>query len=208
MLAAPEELRADASHAIEPEQMPARKMRGRGKGVDPVVLEEIGRQLGKPISPWGIPPEPARMAKAFLLEYLLHDAMYVYGEVLGHDQQMTDARWVAETILIERLDKITIHRIVHDCSAVAGDKQRAAKALAHVHELRWIAPDESKRDKVTGEVKWWLVNPAVHEIFARRREKAILERARKLAHFNKADAFLKRHFPTEDDHNPAPAPAE
>ena len=134
--------------------------------------------------PRSIPWETAERTFTFMIEFLLPHASRFFVDLLGQKDHIQHARWVAGFILSQKKARLTARDIGRVYRELREDLPAIQRAFAVLTLANWAAPlDSDRRD---GPTKW-LVNPAVHVLFAaraeeeRQRREAVKERIREAA---------------------------
>ncbi len=114
----------------------------------------------------------AKVAK-LMLDFLLPNAARFYVELIGENNHLAHARWIAGYILSRELEKITRRDIYRAYNELRDDPDGITRAMLALTMTGWVTPPNTqKRDYIT----LWQINPAVHSIFA---ERAKAERQRR-----------------------------
>jgi hypothetical protein len=111
--------------------------------------------------------DTAARAARFMLGYVLPHTAAFYGEVIGHGEGSSHARWIAGFILANKLTEISQRDIYRAYRELRGEegRQKIARIMALLYVVGWVEPVFSNRGKPTDK---WTVNPAVHTVFAER----------------------------------------
>jgi hypothetical protein len=125
--------------------------------------------------------ETAGRVDRLMRRFLLPHAMAYYTDVLGASSDLEHARWVAGHILSKGLGSVNNRDLTHAYKAWRGlDDWRKARVMTLLEDMGWVtAWSEDGKFSRRGATHW-LVNPQVHELFARkaRDEAARRERIR------------------------------
>lgn len=126
--------------------------------------------LADPAGRTEISEATAIQVRDLLTKFLLPEAVRIYTEVVGQEDQTAHARWIADHILAHGLDKISVYDIGRAYKALKGDHMSIKRAMESLELLAWVKP-AGKRASIGdfGKMKW-TVNPRCHEIFAARAE--------------------------------------
>jgi hypothetical protein len=124
--------------------------------------------------------ETASRAASFILDIALShllraDALMFSTTQSGH------ARWIAEYILAQGLQKITSREVVRAYRALKApeDKNELAAVMASLVVVGWLEPEIPPH--TSKPINTWTVNPAVHEMFSPRAERERTRRAKSRA---------------------------
>lgn len=135
----------------------------------------------------------AEKAIGYMMRHLLPHAVAFYEDGLGSSDIQDAARIMAGRILAEKMPELTMRWLGRNSPSrwrnMSEDKQR--QVLSRLIESGWILP-VGLADGLTRRHGRYLVNPAVHAIFAnKQREEALkLDSARKMADEIKAGRLL------------------
>jgi hypothetical protein len=128
------------------------------------IIECVSR--GEPIAKF-IEGGTAERVKAFMLRFLLPNAMRFYDEFFrAADRIAEDARWIAGHVLARKLERITAREI---CRAYSLDPKaeeyRVTDAMNLLSDANWVGVKEENPAKRSIS---WPVNPRVHVLYADR----------------------------------------
>jgi hypothetical protein len=109
----------------------------------------------------------AEKVASFALDFLLPHAARFYSALFGSGEQTTHARWVAGLILSHRLQQIAPRDVYRAYRDLRGKPDEIVRVLGILELAGWLEPIEEARGRPPRQ---WLVNDAVHTIFAQRAE--------------------------------------
>jgi hypothetical protein len=120
--------------------------------------------------------ETARRARRFILEFVYPHVRAFHQNVLGRAQNEDHAAWIGGFILARGLRVITLRDIYKNYIAFKPPQTRPAllSVMQGLVDDDWLSPDRNWPPSKPH----WVVNPAVHELFA---AKASEERERRLS---------------------------
>jgi hypothetical protein len=127
-----------------------------GRGLDPVVAGAT-----------------AESAARLMLGFFLPHAARFYGEVIGRDEHVEHAHWIAGFVLAEKRSEINIRDIYQASWKLRRDRDAIPQAMAMLETAGWAAPVDPGRGKPATK---WQISPRVHVVFA---ERAARERVRR-----------------------------
>lgn len=154
---------------------------GKWEGLFPRILlafHVIEYAASRTMPPSVIPGEIAEKVGLFMEEFLLPHALAFYQEILDANQQQERIRWVCGYILAHKLEQLSTRDLARSCRwwGKMADWERQ-KLLKSVVEWGWILPKSRGSDMLSKLPTLYFVNPAVHEVFAKRAEMEKIKRA-------------------------------
>ena len=137
-----------------------------------------------------IQPETAARVAAYMYDILLPHLLRAEAVMFSTDQT-SHARWVAGFILAHKLAQISSRDVVRSYRAFkAPEAQRElAVVMRTLVSVGWLEPEEPSN--AAKPVTTWLVNPAVHSLFAARAEAERTRRAETKERIADTVSFLR-----------------
>lgn len=157
---------------------------GKYEGIFPrlCVLWHCVENVESAAFPMRIEGETARRVEAFMNRYIVPSALAFYTGVLGLSDDHETIIELASFILSHRLETVQ-HR---DCqrastSLKALTAEQSRRLFEKMESFAWLEPTDPPKNSRTPR---WMVNPAVHELFADRgrKERERREKARAAIH--------------------------
>ena len=123
-----------------------------------------------------IPEATAKRAADFMLEIALPHLLRAH-RLMYSSAQTDHAQWIAGFILANRLDFITTRDVMRAYYALKTpeDREELAAVMTSMTLVGWLEPQASRNP--VKPVSTWLVNPAVHVLFARQAKQEQARRA-------------------------------
>jgi hypothetical protein len=145
------------------------------------------------VIPMVITEDTAARVARFMLEIVLPHLLRAHRAMFDTSQQTTHAEWIAGHILAERLDLITSRDVVRAYRALKAPESRdeLGSVMAQLTLYDWLEPQVPTN--AVKPVNVWRVNPAVHDVFAKRGAE---ERARRETARAELAAHLEAHRQT------------
>ena len=142
------------------------------------VLWHCMENIDAPTLPGIIQSDTAQRVEAFLHGYVVPNAVAFYTAVLGLSDDHDTLIELASFILSHKLETVQhrdCQRASNTLKALAVEQSR--KLFEKLESLSWLEPTDPPKNSKTPR---WLVNPAVHDLFAERgrKEKERREKAR------------------------------
>lgn len=112
-----------------------------------------------------IPPETTRRVARFMRDIILPHLLRA-DAMMYHTTQTGHARWIAGFILSGELDRVTYRDITRAYGALRAPECRKelGEVMMSLGVMQWVDPVEPSNP--LNPVSSWLVNPAVHTIYA------------------------------------------
>lgn len=119
----------------------------------------------------------ALQVERLMCDVLLRHAIYFYNEVIDQHERHENVRQLARLILAKQLTRITKRDLTlyWKASRKLGewDVRAVMETLA---TMAWLAPDIASVDVLDGKPRAWIVNPLVHDLFAKQAESEMARR--------------------------------
>lgn len=119
----------------------------------------------------------ALQVERLMCDVLLRHAIYFYNEVIDQHERHENVRQLARLILAKQLTRITKRDLTlyWKASRKLGewDVRAVMETLA---TMAWLAPDMASVDVLDGKPRAWIVNPLVHDMFAKQAENEMARR--------------------------------
>lgn len=132
--------------------------------------------------------DTARRVDLLMRKFLLPHAMAYYTDVLGAATELEHARWIAGHILSKALSVLTLREIQQSYRQWRGlDDWRRTRIMQTLEDMGWLAPVDDDRKSRRG-AHTWMVNGAVHALFADKAQQEMETRERM------REEFLARKF--------------
>ena len=139
-----------------------------------------------------ISEDTARRVERLMPDFIIPHARRFYLDVVGETSTMADARNIAGFILSKTVERVTIGRLTRDCwPCRKRSRDEVIRMLEPLELFGWLTRDDIICPRA------WTVNPAVHNVFAK---KAAEERDRRARLRDlMADNFAERRKTKKED---------